>query len=75
MSRADEAYLPVERLGVDDVAYHAIRKRNSEKERVEFHVSARWGKADRRMGQRAALNKRLADRVTGSPGVIGGISQ
>ena len=33
----------LERLGFEDVAYQAIRKRNSKKELLEFDVSARWG--------------------------------
>ncbi len=33
----------LERLGFDDVACHAIRKRNSKKELFEFDVSGRWG--------------------------------
>ncbi len=32
----------LERLGFDDVACHAIRKRNSNKELFEFDVSGRW---------------------------------
>ena len=32
----------LERLGFENVEYHAIRKRNSKKELLEFDVSARW---------------------------------
>ena len=65
----------LEQLDFDDVAYHAIRKRNSKKELFEFDVSARWRETGGRLGQRAAANERLADRVTGNPGAIGGVSQ
>lgn len=64
----------LERLGFDDVAYHAIRKRNSKKELFEFDVSARWRKTGGRSNRLTASSERLADRATGNLGVIGGIS-
>lgn len=75
MSRVDEAYSPIVLDAIDDVAYHAIRKRNSKKELFEFDVSAGWIKMDGRMGQRAASNERLAGRGMGDPGALGGVSQ
>ena len=65
----------LERLGFEDVAYRAIRKRNSKKELFEFDVSARWSGESGRMCQRAARNEQLAEHARGNPRAMGRVLQ